>query len=160
MFICPNCQSRLARTQNQLGIYWACPNCGGRAVGLAVLRKAAARDFVNRVWGLARDGNGTLGRRCPMCNKPMFKVTLPQTASLKLDVCKRYDFVWFDPNELEAAPPAPVKPRESDESALPQKAREALALYKVRRLAAEARDDRQPDLDWTATVAALLDVFI
>ena len=160
MFICPNCQGRLARAQNQIGIYWSCPNCGGRAVGLAVLRKAAARDFVNRVWGLARDENGVLGRHCPMCDKPMLEVTLPQTDSLKLDVCKRCDFVWFDPNELESAPPVPPIPQRPDERDLPQKAREALALYKVRQLAAEARDDNPSDPDWTTVVAALLDIFI
>ena len=74
-----------------------------------------------------------------MCNNPMFEVTLPQTASLRLDVCKRCDFVWFDPNELEAAPPAPVKPQKPDEYELPQKAREAIALYKVQQMADQAR---------------------
>lgn len=161
MFICPNCHGRLARTQNELGVYWVCPECGGRAVNLAVLRKAVAGEFVSRVWGLARDGIGTPGRRCPTCDLPMLEVAVsPAEDSLKLDVCRRCQFVWFDPGELESAPPAPPQPRKPDEfddSKLPQAAREAIAMYQVQKIAEQAQAGGQlsdaPDAAWKAVPA-------
>lgn len=145
MFTCPNCQNPLTQAQSKVGIYWACSNCGGRAANLAVLRKAAAPDFVNRIWALAREGKGIEGRHCPTCNLPMMEVTLPASPNaLKLDVCKRCEVVWFDSGELESTPAATPKPSTlDDEKNLPQKAREALALYKVQRIAEDARKEEE-----------------
>jgi ribosomal protein L37AE/L43A len=36
MFTCPNCGSGLTRTPEKAGIFWDCPGCGGRAVGVAL----------------------------------------------------------------------------------------------------------------------------
>ena len=159
MFICPNCRGRLTRTQNELGVYWVCPECSGRAVSLAVLRKAVAAEFVYRVWSAARDGVGATGRRCPTCDQRMLEVAVsPAEDSLKLDVCKRCQFVWFDPGELESAPPAPPQPRKADEceeSRLPQEAREALAIYQAQQIGVQARaEDPSPDASWK-TIPAL-----
>lgn len=145
MFTCPNCRKPLTQAQSKVGIYWACPDCGGRAANLAVLHKAAASDFVNRIWAQVREGKGVESRQCPTCQHPMLEVAVMGSAkSLKLDVCKRCQIVWFDPGELEAAPAAPPKPSESRDKNLPQKAREALALYKVRKLAEQARQEDEP----------------
>jgi len=78
---------------------------------------------------------------------------------LKLGVCRRCEFVWFDPAEYESIPPPAPKPKdplEVDEKDLPQAAREALALYQVQQIAEQARkEDPEPDANWK-TVPALL----
>jgi membrane associated rhomboid family serine protease len=79
--------------------------------------------------------------------------------TLKLGVCKRCEFVWFDATEYESIPPLPPKPKdplEVDEKDLPQAAREALALYKVQQIAERAREeDPEPDANWKAVPALL-----
>jgi len=151
MFICPNCRNRLSRTQNKIGFYWVCPNCGGRAVSVPLLRRVLARDYVNSLWAAARDGEGTPGRRCPACDRRMLEVAvLTAGESIKLDVCKSCEFVWFDPSEFESAPacaPEPGKQDVADRSALPQAAREKLAIYEAR-LLAEQKGDELPDAGW------------
>ena len=151
MFPCPNCSSDLSRAQNQLGVYWYCPRCTGRAVNLAVLRKAVAPEFVTGIWRTAHTSAGKPGRPCPSCGLAMLEVPAPSAeATLRLDVCKRCQFVWFDPRELEAAPPAPARPAEPVPGTdLPQAAHEALALCEVKRLADQAQyDDDELTLDW------------
>lgn len=142
MFSCPNCGSQLSRAQNQLGTYWYCAECTGRAVNLAVLRKAVAPEFVTRLWRSAFANAGRTGRPCPSCGLAMLEVPAPSGgAMLRLDVCKRCQFVWFDPHELESAPPNPeaqISKVESSKDNLPQAAREALAIYEVKRMAEKA----------------------
>ena len=159
MFVCPNCSGRLNRSQNELGIFWVCPACSGRAVGLAVLRKAIAPKFINQLWAAVRDERGFPSRPCPACTQRMVEVTIaPDAVPFKLDVCKPCEFVWFDPGEMEAAPPKPPParlPGEMAEKYLPLEAREAMALYKVQQIAEAAHaEDPSPDEDWK-TVPAL-----
>ena len=79
--------------------------------------------------------------------------------SLKLDVCRRCEFVWFDATEYESIPPPPPAPKDPtrlDDKDLPQAAREALAIYKVKQIGEKARaEDPEPDENWK-TVPALL----
>ncbi len=156
MFICPNCGKNLARQQNELGVFWGCSACGGSAVSMAVLRRALQPDCVTRAWAAAREGLGVAGRPCPMCDHAMIEVPVAVTnGTLKLDVCKLCQFVWFDPGELQTMPPAPPDPVKAREEALPIEAREALALYKVQQIAERARaEDPSPDEAWK-TVPAL-----
>jgi membrane associated rhomboid family serine protease/Zn-finger nucleic acid-binding protein len=160
MFTCPNCGSGLVREQNQAGIFWVCQQCGGRAVGVALLRKTIGNDRVSSVWSRAVTADEDQGRPCPVCLRNMVEVSVGIAGqALQLDVCKRCGFVWFDPAEYEAIPPPPPKPREPgevDEKDLPQAAREALALYKVQQIAEQAREETgpMPDEGWK-TVPAL-----
>lgn len=173
MFACPNCQSTLTRVQGKVGIYWTCANCGGRATNVAVLRRAAAADFVNHLWSQVREQKGVNGRSCPTCSQAMLEVMLPAPPNaLKIDVCRRCEMVWFDPGELESVAAAPPTPSQLEmREQLPEKAREQLALYKVRMLNEKARSDRwnaalmnQPysnwDADWTTISASVLDLFV
>jgi len=79
--------------------------------------------------------------------------------TLKLDVCRRCEFVWFDVTEYESIPPPPPKPKDPwhvEEKELPQAAREALAIYKVQQIAEQEREEHpEPDANWK-TVPALL----
>jgi membrane associated rhomboid family serine protease len=87
----------------------------------------------------------------------MIRVTwMEKERSLALDICRRCEFVWFDPNEYESLSPA-LPPKRAlgdiDESQLPQAVREALAMDRVRQLREEAAE-QGPDNDWQ-TIPAL-----
>jgi Zn-finger nucleic acid-binding protein len=131
-------------------------------VGLPVLRTAIGNDRVTALWSRAISSTQDDGKSCPICSRAMTQVTmgLPSQA-LELDICKRCEFVWFDPSEYESIPPPPPQPGEPgrmDDKDLPQAAREVIALYKVQQIAEQARTeadaDPMPDETWK-TVPAL-----
>jgi membrane associated rhomboid family serine protease len=78
------------------------------------------------------------------------------TEKFYLDVCRKCEFVWFDPSEFESVPRAPVVPVK-EERPLPQAAREALAMYRVQKIAEESRSNAtdSPD-EWWKVLPALL----
>lgn len=147
MFVCPTCNAQLSRVRGDAGVFWACPRCGGRALALALLRKTAAKGYVNRLWRSARDAKGAAGRRCPVCDKPMVEVpTASDAKALKLDVCLACQFVWFDPKEYEGVQAA--APQGGEEPELPLEARTALAMAQVERIAERARENApEPTFD-------------
>ena len=88
MSVCPKCNRRLVRTKTQQGFFLRCPECDGRAVGFAVLRKASPRAYVNRLWNRARERQGPRGQKCPICRRPMMEVPVPvEKQEVPLDVC-------------------------------------------------------------------------
>lgn len=94
------------------GVSWSCPNCGGRAVGVGLLARTPVRDYVIRVWSVARLRTNAGGRLCPVCAGPMVEVpSLPDYASPALDVCRRCYLLWFDPREFEHVPALPRVPQ-------------------------------------------------
>jgi len=116
---------------------------------MPVLRKAVTADYVNRLWATVRKGHGVRGRACPVCGKAMTETSAnPDGPGPQLDVCQHCFVVWFDPNEYDDLPAIP-KPEEKQ---LPAKAREALAMAEVERIAAEARGGdfgrETPDEPW------------
>jgi len=135
-------------------MFWSCAQCGGRAVAIPVIRSALGDDRVTALWSRAITAPDNTGKACPICSRRMTDVTIGfGRQMLDLDVCKRCEFVWFDATEYESIPPAPPKPDESgrvDDKDLPQAAREALALYKVQKIAEDARaeEDEMPDEGW------------
>ncbi len=160
MFTCPNCGSGLKRTPAKAGIFWDCQSCGGRAVSVALLRRTIGQDRVSAIWSQAISTPEQDGRSCPICCRAMSEVSMGIAGeTLKLGVCKRCEFVWFDAAEYESIPPPPPKPKDPwqvEEKDLPQPAREALALYKVQQIAEQAREENpEPDANWK-TVPALL----
>lgn len=159
MFTCPNCGGTLTRTPEKAGIFWDCHGCGGRAVGVALLRSTIGQERVRAIWSQAL-GAPEEGRPCPICNRAMSEVFMGVPGeTLKLGVCRRCEFVWFDAAEYEAIPPPPPPPKDPlavDEKALPQAAREALALYQVHKIAERAQaEDPAPDANWKAVPALL-----
>jgi len=76
------------------------------------------------------------------------------TGSLTLDLCSRCQFLWFDATEFEAVPAKPLPPSETP---LPQKAREILALEKVRKMSEDLynRPDMAPGGEEWKMVPAL-----
>ncbi len=146
--LCPNCQRPLLRVENKLGTYWACPKCRGRAVSVPLLRRALKREYVNRLWGETRDGQGTAGRACPACERPMLEVTVSAADDpLKLDVCKTCEFVWFDPTEYEASPSIPLLPKPPAPTPKEVEIHAKLAVEEFRRQVERERDE-SPDARW------------
>ncbi|HEY6102091.1 MAG TPA: rhomboid family intramembrane serine protease [bacterium] len=91
---------------------WSCPNCGGRAVGIGLLARTPVRDYVARVWAVARLRSSAGGRLCPVCAGPMVEVvSLPDYTSPTLDVCRRCYLLWFDPREFEDTPALSMVPQ-------------------------------------------------
>jgi membrane associated rhomboid family serine protease len=130
---------------------FCCPKCGGRAVGLPVLRNAGSKEAVRQLWILAHEKSGSPGAKCPVCDRPSVEVALPVRSSsppLRLDICAACQFVWFDPREFEQLPSVAV----DEERELPQQARELIAMQEVRRAAEKAErdayNDPQPDEVW------------
>ncbi len=150
MFTCPQCHTELARRQGSLGIYWSCGRCGGRAVGIGLLRRTINEQVVADAWLKAMETPVSNGRLCPVCAKAMKEVTIDVSGrDMALDVCQRCEFIWFDGAEFEAMPPPKPKPHvlgEVDESQLPQKLRTKLAEMRVDQMRASQADE--PDADW------------
>ncbi len=130
---CPRDHYPLVRVKEEGGVSWLCPACGGVFATLPRLRRFLAHAAVNRLWQNARTGEaGDLA--CPACGVPMAHLKGGEDeASPWLDVCRGCQAVWFDRRELDALPrrlpdlhPAPEP--------LPQKAREKIALMKVREM--------------------------
>jgi len=119
VFTCPNDHAELSRTQGPFGISWTCPQCGGRAVGIGVARRAITPSAVTSLWVAAREHQGPLRRECPSCQAPMVEVAAGAAGGPAIDVCTRCQFLWFDRSEFEALPaqPAPApQPEMTDEA--------------------------------------------
>ncbi|MAS93390.1 MAG: hypothetical protein CMO55_09385 [Verrucomicrobiales bacterium] len=131
MFPCPVCRVQLRRTPTEKGIIWTCPRCAGHAATLSIVRKNVEGTFVDSLWRHIRDRRGTQirrGRRCPSCRKSMVEVTKEVISGpVELDVCRKCQFMWFDPGESEAMPALPP----NAEPEMHPKAREALALAEI-----------------------------
>src|ERR1043166_1023529 len=149
MFTCPNCSTGLTRTAFEHGMCWGCPNCGGRAGGLALLRRTVAKSCLGSPWRGVSQRRGRASRPCPVCHRPMTEVEEGREEdTLPVDVCTRCEFVWLDRSEYERMPHAKqaTQPTTTDHS-LPPKARELLALYKVDQIAKEEEQHPNPTPD-------------
>ena len=145
MSACPSCNAPLSAQALSGGRNLTCPRCGGHAVALAVLRRAADHRRVAAMWRDATTQREATGAPCPTCTQPMNLVALgEQEPRLWLDVCRPCQQVWFDGGELErltveAPPPVAAQARE-----LPMEARVLLAKMgaeRAREQAERAIDD-------------------
>jgi membrane associated rhomboid family serine protease/Zn-finger nucleic acid-binding protein len=137
MFACPNCGSRLIRTPHDHGgVFWACERCGGRAVGVAVLRRGLFRNYVNHVWSQVSDSQLADGKKCPSCERPMTVVHAPGPDGAHIDACKVCQWVWFDAAEYEDGAQLP-KPRPRQQ--IPEAALELYGRSQAEKIAADWR---------------------
>jgi membrane associated rhomboid family serine protease/Zn-finger nucleic acid-binding protein len=147
--LCPRCNVRLKEVHTSQGIFWACANCGGRALTIELLHRTFTPESINPLWLHAISGEGKSGRLCPSCRKPMLDVPLSENAQVDVDVCQHCHFVWFDAHQIDSLVPRQF-PAPAQE--LPQEARELIAMEKVKQLAEEARgtdfDRAPPDETW------------
>ena len=153
-FFCPRCNLSLKEVRMSHGVFWTCDKCGGRAVGLELLRRTFTPESINPLWRHTISGEGKVGPRCPSCRRPMIDVALSENAAVNVDVCRLCHFVWFDTHEVETLVPRPL-PAAFPE--MPQATREAIAMLKVQELAEEARgsdfDSAPPDEQWKQVAA-------
>ncbi len=76
MFSCPRCKNRLVRTQTSDGLFFVCPNCQGRAVGLSVVRMTHFSTALFplivavKLWRKGRAANGN-GAQTPSDLRPL-----------------------------------------------------------------------------------------
>ena len=136
MFICPACHENLSREQNDFGVFWVCPSCGGRAITVPVLRKGLSRETVNSLWQGALSTSAPRLRNCPACLAPMSEVSLPVEHSVhSIEVCTRCQIVWFDMHEYESMPMTPpTPPTKTFMQSLPPEVRERYAMHVIREL--------------------------
>jgi len=154
MFTCPNCAASLKRTQAPAGIFWVCPDCRGRAVTVSLLRHIVNPSTMRMLWSRTFNPSLPRHRPCPSCIHPMQEITLGFSSGLlALDVCRACQFVWFDPSEFEAMPPAPVPVAPVDNT--PQAVKEAVAIMKVQQMA-RPQAEAEPDLDDLRNIPAIL----
>ena len=125
---CPRCGAALVKSPYKDRIGFVCPEGHGIAVTLGAVRAlCGSRELVNLLWCKSGAEEAEEGAECPVCGKPMRKVALDvKGREIELDICRRCQEVWFDPNELETLPPPP------DPEELPQAAREAIALERAK----------------------------
>ncbi len=107
--------------------------CSGVAANLTVLRKHLAEDVVRDFWRKAVDASTPSGNKCPSCSRPFREfVVRHEDRSLRLDLCRQCQLMWFDRGELEAFPesaaPEPPRPKR----ALPPEIEQEFALEKFR----------------------------
>ena len=130
------------RTQTPDGLFFVCPNCQGRAVGLSIVRKLKRHGELKELWERVIQGEGSRGVGCPICRKAMVEVPVPVgPQQVRLDVCRSCQFIWFDPEELEQLPHRPQQ--QNDQVRLPEKVREQMAMAD---LAVAAQKQRMEDL--------------
>ena len=136
------------------GVFWTCDKCGGRAVGLELLRRTFTPESINPLWRHTISGEGKVGPRCPSCRRPMIDVALAENAAVNVDVCRLCHFVWFDTHEVETLVPRPLPAAPPE---MPQATREAIAMLKVQELAEQTRgsdfDSAPPDEQWKQVAA-------
>jgi len=153
---CPRCNLPLKQVRMSNGLFWVCDTCGGRAVGVELLRRTFTPESINPLWLHAINGEGKTGCRCPSCAHAMLRVALSENAGVNVDVCRLCHFVWFDMHEVEALVPRPLP---STPAKAPQAAREAIAMLKVHELAEQACgtdfDSAPPDEPWKQIAAFL-----
>jgi membrane associated rhomboid family serine protease/Zn-finger nucleic acid-binding protein len=160
MFICPNCQSELIRKLAPNGVFWECAQCGGRDMGMGLLRQSIDGKVAAAIWAQTCATPNRPGKPCAVCSRAMLEVEIQvENNPMKLDVCRTCEFVWFDSGKFELIPPFSPRPRplgQLDETTLPLDAREALAMIKVREIAKQAqKEDPTPDQPWKAIPVAL-----
>lgn len=162
---CPNCHCALTETKTGLGIVWSCAQCGGRAVGFELLRRTVNADFMNDLWQKAMNEAEPNGKICPSCSLTMKQVTEQDVAEpVTIDLCQHCHFLWFDAHEIEDLPILPPNLKKNPDAQLPPKAREALAMEKMKMIAEQARQEEWKDsfsrsagnytgnyLDWSVT---------
>ncbi|MBR7138264.1 MAG: rhomboid family intramembrane serine protease [Lentisphaeria bacterium] len=132
---CPECGGSLERRFFKDKISFSCRTCGGSLVAVGVLRSLCrSKEFVNSLWKISASAPLAPGKKCPCCNQTMRRCCLAGdngAVTLELDLCRACQMVWFDPGELSQ-----IALTEAQQMKLPPRAREIMAEYQVKKIAA------------------------
>jgi len=115
--LCPRCGKPLNLEKHLHGGLWRCPQCSGVAANLAVLRKHLEEEVARDFWRRALRASVPSKKACPSCSHPLGEfVAAHEQQSLRLDLCRRCQLMWFDRGELDVFPKAKkVQPSEIDQ---------------------------------------------
>ena len=80
-FICPACGLKLREVRMERGVFWACAQCGGRALSVELLRRTFTAASINPFWLRTISGAGRIGRNCPI--HAMLEVALSEDAGAR-----------------------------------------------------------------------------
>jgi len=123
--LCPRCAKPLTLEKHIHGGLWRCPQCSGVAANLAVLRKQLEEEVARDFWRRAGQASVPSKRHCPSCSKPLREfVAAHEKQSLRLDLCRPCQLMWFDRGELETFP--------ESRQATPAVVEQEIALAKLR----------------------------
>lgn len=140
--LCPRCGKPLRLEKDPHGALWRCPQCSGVAANLAVLRRHLEEDVARDFWRRASQASVPSGKHCPSCSKPLREfVAVHEKQSLRLDLCRPCQFMWFDPGELETFP--------ESKKAQPSEIDQQLALAQIR-TDSEMNEGRNDSMDKVA----------
>lgn len=113
---CPRCETPLEVSFCSGGRMLRCPECGGTAVTVEMLRRFAPKERVDDVWRQAQSARGEHAVRCAGCEGPLRPVDIALSgAHVRLDVCTHCHLVWFDASELRAFSPDRAEPDVAEE---------------------------------------------
>jgi Zn-finger nucleic acid-binding protein len=161
MYFCPTCNIPLTKGSNQFGIIWVYQECKGRAISLYVLKKALPNQIVKDLWLKAQSGQYEKFRECPVCRTSLPEVPIVnENKTIFLDVCTNCNFIWFDNREYESLPKIEIP--ESQQTELPQKAKEALVKFKMESIRKECKDKDKYDFspDYSTYVDIILHMLL
>lgn len=135
--LCPRCGKPLNLEKDVRGGLWRCPQCSGVAANLTVLRRHLEEEVVRDFWRKAIDASAPSTHKCPSCLRAFREfVACHEEQSLRLDLCRQCQLMWFDPGEMEVFPKATkVQPTDIDRQI-------ALAQIRTESEMGEGRDDR------------------
>lgn len=154
---CPRCDESLESLAGAEGLQYACPSCGGRAIGIPVLRRLVGAEVVAVLVRRARAARRE-GARCPFGPHAAAAIDVA-AAAVEVDVCASCASVWFDPGELAALEPAvPDGPGRAAARPEPDPLRRAVAEFQVelqRKRWQSERDASPPDDFWSILPAVL-----
>lgn len=100
--LCPTCSEVLEPLATEHGIVWVCRRCRAFAANLAVLRKAAPRQFVKHLWLAGLELGIPSSHRCPSCEQPLRRFGADVEVSPACEMCCRCFLVWFDDSALQS----------------------------------------------------------
>jgi membrane associated rhomboid family serine protease len=142
---CPECDADLERAKWQGDVAFECRDCGGFAVPLATLQRAAQPEFFAALQRQSQESVAGPAVACPACRRQTRRLFVPSNAlRIELDVCRWCRLVWFDPAELQQVP---TRPRVAPDPATIAAARRALAIEQVREETERSRSTRDSDPD-------------
>ena len=124
---------------------YVCTPCRGASIGLSPLKKMIPEKIITSLWVRSRQGGLLKHRACPTCKNLMIEVVAIEEAEhpVHVDVCHHCHLIWFDRHEFEHLPKNETMPDELFVNN--QKAREALAMFEVDRIASRARQTQKND---------------
>jgi len=109
--LCPRCGQPLRWEKRPRGALWRCPRCAGVAANLAVLRRHLGEEVTRGFWRRANQASVPSCRVCPSCSQALREfVAFHEQQSLRLDLCRPCQLMWFDRGELEAFPESKQAP--------------------------------------------------